>query len=235
MKPARSVWLGLLFAICIARLWLMVLPSSFWVDETVTAFVVQHPHDPSLAVAPQVPASIYYWLPRMAVKLGGSSEIVYRIPSVLAMLATIWMVARLATVLIHADAGWLAAFACLSLTGIDYFAVDARPYSLGMLISAASGWFLVQWLEGARWRDAGAFVACAALLWRVHLVYWPFYLVLALYTAARLATGKSPVDWWRAIAVYAVLGLLLAPVALQAMAVEHQARAHVIAIPTVVA
>ena len=81
MKPARAVWLGLLFAICVARLWLMALPSSFWVDETVTAFVVERPHDPSLAVAPQVPASIYYWLPRMAVRLGGASEVVYRIPS----------------------------------------------------------------------------------------------------------------------------------------------------------
>ena len=111
MKPARSVWLGLLFAVCVARLWLTALPSSFWVDETVTAFVVERPHDPSLAAAPQVPASIYYWLPRIAVWLGGASEVVYRIPSVLAMLAAIWIVARLAARLIHPQAGWFAAFA----------------------------------------------------------------------------------------------------------------------------
>jgi hypothetical protein len=228
MKPARAVWLGLLFAICVARLWLMALPASFWVDETVTAFVVERPHDPSLAVAPQVPASIYYWLPRAAVKLWGASEVAYRVPSVLAMLAAIWIVARLAARLIHPQAGWFAAFACLGLRGIDYFAVDARPYALGMLAAAAALWFLVRWLDGARWRDALAFAIFAALVWRVHLVYWPFYLVLALYAAVRLARGRTAVSWQRAAAVFALLGLALAPVALEALAIERQARAHVI-------
>ena len=120
MKPAHTVGLGLLFAICVARLWLMALPSSFWVDEMVTAFVVERPHDPSLAVAPQVPASIYYWLPRLAVAAGGASEAVYRVPSLVAMLAAMWIVARLAARLIHPEAGWFAAFACLGLKGIDW-------------------------------------------------------------------------------------------------------------------
>jgi hypothetical protein len=231
MKPARAVWLGILFAICVTRLWLMALPSSFWVDETVTAFVVERPHDPSLAVAPQVPASIYYWLPRLAVKLGGASEAGYRVPSVLAMLAAIWIVARLAARLVHPQAGWFAAFACLGLKGIDYFAVDARPYALGMLTAAAAVWFLVSWLDGARWRDALGFTVFAALVWRVHLVYWPFYLVLALYPAVRLARGKTAVVWRRAAAVFALLGLALVPVALQAWAIERQARAHVIVMP----
>lgn len=228
MKPARSVWLGLLFAVCIARLWLTALPSSFWVDETVTAFVVERPHDPSLAVAPQVPASIYYWLPRIAVRLGGASEVVYRIPSVLAMLAAIWIVARLAARLIHPQAGWFAAFACLALKGIDYFAVDARPYALGILTAVAAVWFLVRWLDGARRRDALAFIVCAALVWRVHLVYWPFYLVPALYAVIRLARGQTAVGWLRAAAVFALLGMALVPVALQAVALERQAGTHVI-------
>ena len=52
-----NLLLGLLLAVSITRLWLMPLPSSFWVDEMATAFVVHHgPNDPSFAVAPQVPA-----------------------------------------------------------------------------------------------------------------------------------------------------------------------------------
>src|SRR5271163_985165 len=74
-----------LLAICIARLWFVPLPSSFWVDELVTVFVVKHPGHPSFAVAPQVPQSIYYWLPRVAQQLAGTSEVAYRIPSMLAM------------------------------------------------------------------------------------------------------------------------------------------------------
>jgi hypothetical protein len=62
----------------------MPLPSSFWIDELVTSFIVRYPADPSLAVAPQVPASIYYWLPRAMHALFGFSEFAYRVPSVLA-------------------------------------------------------------------------------------------------------------------------------------------------------
>ena len=50
--------LVLVLALCFARLWLMPLPSSFWVDEMATTFVVHHgAADPSLRVAPQVAAA----------------------------------------------------------------------------------------------------------------------------------------------------------------------------------
>src|ERR1700680_882960 len=84
-----------LLAACIVRLWVVPLSSSFWVDETVTAFVVEHPHHPSLEIALQVPASTYYLLPPMAQSLFGRSEISYRIPSVLVMGVALFLVGRL--------------------------------------------------------------------------------------------------------------------------------------------
>ena len=51
---------------CVIRFWIMPLPSSFWVDEMGTAFVVHFGgNHPSFAIAPQVPASLYYALPRL--------------------------------------------------------------------------------------------------------------------------------------------------------------------------
>ena len=62
--------LTLILALCLARLWLMPLGSSFWVDEMVTRFVVLHgPRDASLQVAPQVAQSIYYLLPGVMERL----------------------------------------------------------------------------------------------------------------------------------------------------------------------
>ena len=110
---AAALW-GLL-ALLIAHLWLYPVTSSFWVDEMVTAFVVNHPGHPSFAIAPQVPESIYYWLPRIAQSLFGNSEIGYRGPSILAMALALYLIGRLAVRLIHAEAAWLAIFACLSL------------------------------------------------------------------------------------------------------------------------
>ncbi len=154
VEPRLNWLLPLLLILCVARLWLMPLPSSFWVDEMVTIFVVRHGGaDPSLRIAPQVPESIYYWLPWASEKillssrgatepvpvgrsdastpgaaapgLGlhiGSSELVYRLPSILAMGLAVFLIARLAARLIHPQAAWFTVFACLALRGMNYYA-----------------------------------------------------------------------------------------------------------------
>ncbi|MBI3934914.1 MAG: glycosyltransferase family 39 protein [Acidobacteria bacterium] len=225
-----SITLCLLFAACIARLWLMPLASSFWVDELLTFFVVHHgTSHPSLAVAPQISASIYYALPRAAEALFGFSEIAYRLPSVLAMGVAVLLIGRLATRLIHPRAGWFAAIAFLSLSGINYQAADARPYALGTCLAAASFWFLVRWLDTARWTDGIFFVLSAGLLWRVHLIYWPLYIVFFLYAVVRLSRCETTVRWLPAVAVLALLGAILLPVLLDALSILPQAASHAFA------
>src|ERR1700721_2677101 len=107
-----NLLLGLLLAACITRLWLMPLPSSFWVDEMATVFVVHHPDHSSFAVAPQVPDSIYYQLARASESLFGVSAVAYRLPSVLLMAIALFLIARLAARLIHPGAAWFVA--CVS-------------------------------------------------------------------------------------------------------------------------
>jgi hypothetical protein len=215
--------------ICIARLWVMALPSSFWVDEMATVFVVQQgPDHPSLAVAPQVPDSVYYWLPRASSALFGQSETVYRIPSLLAGGLTLLLIWLLARRLIHPRAGWFAVFACLALQEFNVHAVDARPYALGILVATACVWLMVRWLDSGRWLDGLLFALCAALLWPIHLIYWPFYLVLGLYTSLRLRRRETRVTHLQATAMYGVVALMDVPVALRALRLMHHAGAHVI-------
>jgi Dolichyl-phosphate-mannose-protein mannosyltransferase len=229
-----NLLLALLLAASIARLWLMPLPSSFWVDEMATAFVVHHgPNHPSFAVAPQVPDSIYYRLPQAAESLLGFSEVSYRLPSVLLMCIALFLIDRLAARLITPQAAWFAAFACLSMRGFNDQAADARPYALGTCLVAASLLFLIRWLDAARWWDAALFIVCAALVWRVHLLFWPFYIVLALYTVVRLLRGEARPGWLPTLGVFAILGVALIPVVLDALHQFRQATAHVIvALPT---
>ena len=229
-----NVLIGLLLAACITRLWLMPLPSSFWVDEMATVFVVQHgPNHPSFAVAPQVPDSIYYQLPRLSEALFGSSEIAYRFPSVLLMGVALFLIARIAARLIHPGAAWFAVFVCLSMRGINDQAADARPYALGTAIAAASLWCLIRWLDSAHWWDAALFVLLAALLWRVHLLFWPFYVVLAVYTVLCLIRHDTTVGWLSTLVVFGLTGVVLVPVLLDALNLFRHATAHVIvALPT---
>ena len=232
-RISRLDWqLYLLMALCIGRLWLMPLGSSFWIDEIGTRFLVRYgAQHPSLAAVPQVWKSIYYYLPRGAETLLGFSEAAYRLPSILAMAAALFFVARLAARLIHPDAGWLAAFACLGLRGINYHAADARPYALGIALAAAGLWFLVRWLDAADWPDALLFVACAALVWRVHLLFWPFHVMLIIYAAARFAQRDTRVAWMQAAGVLGALVVLLLPVLLDSLVLYRDARAHVVTSP----
>ncbi|MGA2433782.1 MAG: glycosyltransferase family 39 protein, partial [Bryobacteraceae bacterium] len=184
--------------------------------------------DPTLAIAPQVAQSIYFALPKLAEKLGGFSETVYRLPSALLLGMALFFIARLAARLIHPRAAWFAVFACLAMHGFNYQAADARPYALGTAVAAASVWFLVRWLDSARWRYALLFAASAALLLRVQLVYWPFYFLLSFYATVRLVKRETAVKTLHAAGIYALLGLSLVPLLPGALVLLGQAQAHVL-------
>lgn len=218
----------LLLAICVVRLWLMFLTGSFWTDETGTVFVVRFPGDPSFAAAPQVPASIYYFLPHLADRLFGHSEISWRIPSLLLMAIAFFFIARLAARLIHPGAAWFAVFVSFAITDLNYYAVDARPYALGICVSAAAVFLLIRWLDTARWLPALLFLLFAAMLWRVQLVFWAFYPLFVIYTILRLAGRTTKVGWLRATLIYCLLGIALLPVAFLALRILQTAKSHII-------
>src|SRR5215469_4695863 len=200
--------LALLLALLVARLWVEQIGSSFWVDEMVTAFVVHHgAADQSLGVAPQVPKSVYYAIPRAADAIFGTREPAYRLPSILLSLATLWLIARLAARLIHPAAAWFAVFACFGCKELNWEAPDARPYAMGFCVMAAAALLLIRWLDSGRTSYAAAFVILAALIWRIQLIFWPVYVVFAVYAIVRLARRETPVTWWRTVAVFAALGI----------------------------
>ena len=232
MRSLTAAWLlPLLLALCLVRLWLMPLPSSFWLDEMATVFVAQQgSNHPTLAdVAPQAWRSWYYPVIRLNGAVFGYSEVATRLPSILAMAGCLWLLALLARRLIHPEAAWFAVFACLALPGLNYQAANARPYAMGMCAFAAALLFLVRWLDSGRWRDGLLFAASAALVVYIHLLFWPSCPVFVLYAAARVARGETSVNWKRALLVFALCAAALLPVTAQTLSLLRDARAHVIA------
>ena len=228
-SPVNAV-LWLLLALCIARLWLMPLPSSFWVDEMGTVFVVHHgAADPSLRAAPQVADSIYYLLPKIAEKIGGFSEIGYRFFSVLAMAGALLAISALASRLIGRGAGWFVAFACLASRNFDYQAADARPYALGTLVLSLALLELVRWFDAGSWRDALLFALCASLLWWVHLAFWPFYLIFPVYGIFRIRRKDHHAGARQIGIVAAIVVLACIPPLMRSLTLLHGAGAHVVA------
>ena len=226
----RNRWLlPALLAACIVRLWAMPIASSFWVDEMATAFVVHHgAADPSLRVAPQVASSIYYVLPRAAERIFGFSEWSYRLPSLLALGLSLWLVARIAARLLHSEGAWFAIFCCLAFRAFDDQAADARPYALGTCVVCASIWLLIRWLDTGRWRDAALFAVAAALVCQVHLVFWPMYLVFGPVVAIRLVRRDTPASRPQVLAVFAGVAAALVVVLGPALSLLREAGAHVV-------
>lgn len=229
LEKRLNLLLALVLLLSIARLWIISLHLSFWVDEMVTVFVVhQGPDHPSLAIAPQVSKSVYYSVARAADSLFGVSEVGYRVPSILAMALMLLLITRLAARLIHPDAAWFAVFSCLALRAVNTEAADARPYALGMCVSAAALFFLVNWLDSNGWIPAAGFVVFGALLWRVHLLYWPIYLVFVFYAIVRRARGETKVSWLTMMLIFSSLAIALVPVAMESLPILREAHAHVI-------
>ena len=209
----------------------MTMPSSLWTDETATALVARFPNHPSFAIASPYTQSIYYVLPRVMDRMFGFSEIGYRIPSVIAMAIALWFLARLVSRLISPDAGWFAVFACFAYSQINYFAIDAKPYALGMCIALAALLFEVRWLDSGRFRDAIPFLITSALLLRVHQVYWPFYLVLAFYALIRLILRDTTVGFPQLAAVFTLVVIALIPPVMDALRLYHEAAMHAFVSP----
>jgi len=231
-RVSVSLLLFAMLGLCVMRLWLMPLPSSFWVDELGTVFVVRHgASEPSLRAAPQVADSIYYVLPTLAGKLAGTNEISYRLFSVLAMGGALFAIARLAARLIDPRAAWLAVFGCLASRSFNYEAADARPYALGSLVLTWAILLLVRWLDSGRVRDALLFAAAASLLWWVHLIFWPFYLLFFLYAGFRIGTAQTSIGWLPLVALFSAIAIATAPVAFRALSLLHQAGEHVVVAP----
>lgn len=229
---ALNLLLMLTLACCIVRLWAMPLRSSLWVDEMGTYFVVHHgADDPTLRAAPQVAQSIYYALPKLAERVAGFSEVSYRFFSLLAMLGALAAVGWLAARLIHPDAAWFAVFACLTSRGFNYQAADARPYGLGTFVLALAIVLEVRWFDSGRRRDGLLFAVAASVLWWVHLVFWPLYLIFAFYAVFRIARRETSVGWGQGIAMFALIACAVVPVALRAVSLLRQASAHVVVPP----
>jgi hypothetical protein len=221
--------LWLLLIVCVACFWVTLLPESFWLDETVTAFVLRHgAGHPSLAAGPRLDQTIYYWLPRMSAAVLGFSEFSLRLPSLLVTLLSLALVYRLAARLVHPNAGWLAVFLCFVPHEFTRQATDARPYGLGTCVGLLAIWFLVRWLDRGGWRDAIAFAVFAALLPWVHLVYWPFFAVFAGYAVMRILRRETSVPLWgfacAAIAVLACDARLISVT----VGLFREAREHVV-------
>jgi mannosyltransferase len=183
----HEIYLRVVLGAGIVLLWIVPTFSSYWLDETITSWVVQGGFGEMLHRAfdhqPMFPT--YYVVAWAAKTLGGQREWVLRLPSLLAMGLGAAVLARLGTRLFDRETGLLAAIVFgVSFQG-TYAAVDARPYALAILGLVVATYLLVRWLDTGRPVTAAAYAVAAAFVVYVHYLFAPALLAHALYAFRR--------------------------------------------------
>ncbi len=164
--------------------WMLVLPglatlvitlwgitgASYWRDEAATLSAAQRPFGNLLRTLGNIDAvhGAYYLLIWVMVKLGGTGELVTRLPSALAMAVAAVAVAALGGRLVSPRAGLAAGLVFAVLPAVSLYGQDARPYAITVALAAIASYLLVRAMEadsrGSRYRWMAGYAVCLAAL-----------------------------------------------------------------------
>ena len=208
----------LLAVLVVVRLWLLPLNSSFWLDESVTFWSICKGIGVTVSRSQIWPGQnlFYMLLEAVIYRAGGTSEWILRLPSVLAMAATAWVLFRLGTRLFDRETGMLAMLVFVSIDEVVRNAVNARGYAIGLLLVTASMLQLVRWLDTGRARNMAAFVLLASGIPYFQYLFAVIYPVQAAYAWSRSGTGFT-VTRRQALIAGLVVIVLLTPLAWNAV------------------
>lgn len=206
----------LLIAAAVIRLWVMPMQASLWLDETVTYWSAYKGIAAAITRSQFWPGQnmAYTVLAAFMIRLAGPSEIVLRLPSLLASIATAWLLFRLGSELFDKETGVLGTLVFVSLDEMMRTAPNARPYAIALLLVVGSTLLLVRYLRTGTTSYLVAYVPTAAAIVYFHLLFAIIYPIHALYvffTEYRAGTRRIPS---RNLVLGALLvGLLILPLA----------------------
>jgi hypothetical protein len=176
--------------------------DPLWLDELHTGWVIAGPwSEVSLRAAEGNQAPVFFWLTAVVVQLAGPSELSLRLISVvsgclLIVTASIWVYYLTRSVL----AGWLTAVLAACDETMIWYASEARPYSLLMLVGLCQ--LIAAWCSSRHLTDAGSDWNSAKDWWRSMRVHVPLILlswgvVYIHYTGVLLLIAEVLLlTWW---------------------------------------
>ena len=190
--------------------WVVPITHSLWIDETMTYWFVKDGIQLTVERAySSNNFSPYYAVAWLAVQLGGQSEIALRLPSIVAMSVATLFIHRIGTRLCDEETGFLACVVFVGIYDVSFAAADARTYAFTLMAMTGAVLAALRWMDGARLWDGVALVLSAALTFYGHVLLGLGLVVPILFILQR-TTQKA-----RFVAMLAMVGLLLIPLAIQ--------------------
>jgi Dolichyl-phosphate-mannose-protein mannosyltransferase len=175
-------------------IWFIAIRAPLWLDETVSYWQVDAGFwGISSRQGLSFPAYSYIlWLNTLIL---GKSEVMLRVPEILAMLGAVYLLYRAARELFEWDVAMIAAVVFCLHPFVIFESIDVRPYAFGALAITASILALVQLRHNPSSRLAGMFGLSAACILYFHFLFVVILPALAVCFFARNLDDRKA--FWR--------------------------------------
>ena len=184
-RPRPEFWLPLAYGLALLAclsVWFLAIRAPVWVDETLSYWQIAGGFKQIWARSIQGNSFAAYayilWLTRT---LFGDKEIVLRVPSILAMLAAVYVFYRCARELFDWDVSLIATMVFILPRGIAFAAIDVRPYGFALLLTNLTILLFLRWTKTHKNAYAALFGAAAAGIVYFHYLFASILLALAVY------------------------------------------------------
>ncbi len=173
--------------------WFLAIRAPLWTDETLSYWQIAGGFKQIWARSVQGNSFAAYayilWLTNV---LFGSNEIILRIPSIIAMLAAVYLFYRCARELFPWDVSLIAAAMFVALRNIAFAAIDVRPYAFALLLTNLTIFLFLRWMKTGETRYAAYFGISSAGIFYFHYLFATILGALAIcYFVLRQRSERS--------------------------------------------
>jgi hypothetical protein len=184
-RPDYETWLaagyGVALLVCLS-IWFLAVRAPLWVDETLSYWQIAGGFKQIWARSTQANYFAAYpyilWLTKT---LFGDKELVLRVPSILAMLAAVYVLYRCARQMFDWDTSILVTIFFILPRAIGFAAIDVRPYPFALLVTNLTIFIFLRWRETHSVRYAALFGVSAAGIFYFHYLFASILAGFAVY------------------------------------------------------
>src|SRR5271166_3203726 len=163
-------------------IWFLALRAPLWTDETLSYWQIAGGFKQIWSRSIQGNSfAAYAYILWLTKTLFGDKELLLRIPSILAMLAAVYVFYRCARELFAWDVSLIATLLFILPRGIAFAAIDVRPYPFALLATNLTILLFLRWLKTKRMAYAAFFGIAAAGIFYFHYLFASILVALALY------------------------------------------------------